>query len=127
MPNANTYLPPTVCVPGSLLISNIQRTYPMIVTIINSDRNTYIVGQLVFLTVPATYGMYQANNLTGQIVLIDDDDFYLSIDARGFDVFTAPAGDVVKPASLSPAGARNLQFDNSTNNVPFHSLNNIGN
>lgn len=126
--SANTFLPPSPVVPGKLLITAITNTYPMIVSIVDSIYNTYVVGQLVYLTVPASYGMFQANTLTGEIVSIDGLDFYLNINATGFDVFTIPnPNDLptpVEPASLSPAGSKNLY---NTLDVPFHSLRNQGN
>lgn len=128
MPNANTYLPPTPVTPGMLLITTITQTNPMVISITDSDENTYVVGQLIHLSVPSSYGMYQADQLTGQITAISGTDFTININASQFDAFVVPVGiRKSKPASLSPAGSRNLQFDNSTNSVPFQSSNNIGN
>lgn len=126
--NANTFLPPSPVVPGSLLISNITPTYPMVVTIVNSIYNTYLVGQLVHLTVPETYGMFQADQLTGQIVAINGLDFYLDIDATQFNTFVIPAVYQTRPASLAPAGSRNLEINNTNVHIePFRSLGNFGN
>ncbi|MCC7159851.1 MAG: hypothetical protein IT281_09955 [Ignavibacteria bacterium] len=129
MPNANTYLPGTLVIPGSLLISNMTQNVQMVVTVVDSEVNSYVVGQLVRLTVPNPYGMKQANGLTGKITNISGLDFTLDIDSTYFDTFTTPLtlSKVEKPASLSPAGSRNLQIDNNTQRVPFQSLNNIGN
>lgn len=126
LPDANTYLPPTVLTPGFLLITAITQTYPMVITITDSDENSYIAGQLVRLTIPSSYGMFQANQLTGKIVSIDDTAFSVDIDARLFDAFSIPASGTT-PASLAPAGSRNLEYSNSTNKVAFQSLNNQGN
>lgn len=125
----NIFLPRTVVTPGALLIAAISNTNPMVITITDSEENTYIVGQLVCLTVPDSYGMFQANELTTQITNITGLNFTVNVDATKFDTFAIPGAGVTisRPASLSPAGSRNLQFDNSTNNVPFKSLNNIGN
>lgn len=125
----NIYLPPSPVVPGFLLISAITQTFPMVITVINSIYNTYIVGQLVTLTIPSSYGMIQANEKTGKIVGINSTDFSVDIDARSFDDFVLPnplsLPPPSRPASLSPGGARNIY--NSTV-VPFHSLNgNTGN
>lgn len=125
----NIYLPPSPVVPGFLLISAITQAYPMVVTIVNSIYNTYVIGQLVTLTVPNSYGMFQANEKTGKILNIIGNDFYLDIDSRSFDAFVAPnPADLPppsRPASLSPGGSRNIY--NSTVE-PFHSLNgNTGN
>ncbi len=125
----NVYLPPSPVVPGFLLISAITNTYPMVVTIINSIYNTYVVGQLVTLTVPNSYGMFQANEKTAPILYIDGTNFYLDLDSRKFDVFVIPSPSTLpppsRPASLAPGGSRNIY--NSTQE-PFQSLNgNVGN
>lgn len=131
MPNANTYLPPAIVVPGSLLITAISRSYPMQVTFTDSEFNTYVVNQLVRLFIPINYGMQQANGLTGQIIRIDDQAniLYLNIDSNNFDQFSVPSNGtyIAKPASLSPAGSRNLTLGNNDNFVPFQNLSNQGN
>ncbi len=127
--NSNTYLPPTIQIPSALEITSITQDNPMVITTLaNTDQvNTYIVGQLVRLTVPVTYGMFQANGLTGQIVAINGSDFSLNINSSGFDAFVIPSGNVQQPASMAPSGSRNLQFDNTTSQVPFQSYNNRNN
>lgn len=99
----------------------------MVVSITDSNKNTYQVNQLVYLSVPATYKMFQANGLIGQITNISGTDFTLNINSTQFDIFVVPAVYKEKPATLSPAGSRNLTYNNSTNKVGFQSLNNIGN
>jgi hypothetical protein len=123
---ANQYLPPVIAIPSALEISNITQGAQMVVsTMANTDQmNTYIVGQLVRLTVPYSFGMFQANGLQGQIVDINGSDMTLSINSTDFDPFVTVQGQV---ASLAPAGSRNLQFNNTTGTIPFQSLNNQGN
>jgi len=118
----NIYLPPSPVVPGNLLITAITNTNPMVVTITNSIYNTYVVGMLVTLTVPQSYGMQQANDLTGQIINILGNNFTLNIDASNFDLFVIPPSSPTPtiPASLSPGGSRNLY--NITAD-PFRALN----
>ncbi|MEN6512216.1 MAG: hypothetical protein ABFD00_10370 [Chloroherpetonaceae bacterium] len=128
---ANQYLKPVIQIPSSLLITNITNSLPMVITVTignnTTEANTYIVGMNVKLNVPKSYGMYQANELVGTIKNINGSDFTLNIDSTNFDSFVLPVGNVEKPASISPFGSRNLQYDNFTKNVPFQSLNNIGN
>lgn len=127
---ANQYLPGVITIPSSLLITDITRSYPMVVTIsVNAvtASNTYIPGQLVKLVVPNPYGMFQADGLIGQITIVAGSTLSLDIDSRGFDAFVIPAVTAERPANLSPAGSRNLQFNNETDQIPFQSLNNIGN
>lgn len=129
--DANTYLAPTQVIPGALLITAISKAYPMAITFTDSPGNTYRVNQLVRLNIPVTYGMQQANGLTGQIVSIDDDNFilYININSTNFDTFSVPGDGITieRPASLSPAGSRNLNYNNNTNFVAFQNLNNQGN
>lgn len=128
---ANQYLPPVIQTPSSLLITDISRSYPMVVAVeIGNDTtqaNIYMVGMNVRLIVPWPYKMFQANNLVGTIKEIDGSNFYLDIDSSLFDAFYVPTGPVESPASISPFGSRNLEYNNETNLVPFQSLNYIGN
>lgn len=117
---ANTYLPPSPVVPLSALIANISNSNPMVITVEDSPTsNVYIPGQLVYLTVPVGYGMYQANGLTVQIIAVDGDNFTVALDSTQFDPFVTPLYGV-QPASLAPAGARNT-YNFTT--LPFRSLN----
>lgn len=127
---SNQYLPGVITIPSSLVITAITQSNPMVVTtVVNpvTEANSYIVGQLVRLMVPYSYGMYQANQLTGQITAINGLNFILNIDSTLFDPFVIPAPTAQEPASLAPAGSRNLQYSNNTDLIGFQSLNNQGN
>jgi hypothetical protein len=125
----NQYLPGVIQIPSTLIITDITRSFPMQVTftVPSTGSNTYIPGQLVRLNVPRTYGMWQANGLTGKILQAGASTLLLNLDSTLFDVFVYAPSSNETPASLSPAGSQNLQYNNSTNQVPFQSLNNIGN
>lgn len=127
----NIFLPPVIQIPSMLLITNITKASPMVVTftVPSTGSNTYLPGQNVRLTVPITWGMFQANGLTGTIISIDNVGLTmtLNIDSSQFDTFVIGSSTSDTPASLAPAGSRNLQYNNSTGNVPFQSLDNIGN
>lgn len=126
---ANQYLPGVIQIPSMLLITSMTQSYPLVIgfTVPKFSENTYIPGQLVRLTVPRTWGMYQANGLTGEILTIGSSTMTVNIDSTYFDTFVNASSSSETPASLVPAGSRNLQFNNSTNQVPFQSFNNIGN
>lgn len=130
---ANQYLPPVIQIPSFLFITAITQASPMVITVAiqnpTTEANTYIVGMSVRLFVPVTYGMIQANNLIGNITAIDITGtmFTLNIDSSQFDAFVVPSGNVEQPATIAPNGSRNLQYSNQTAQVPFQSLNNIGN
>lgn len=128
--NANVYLPGVIQIPSSIAIVSITNAYPMVATIsvdAVTESNTYIAGQLVRLTVPYSYGMFQADGLVGQILEVSGSNLSLDIDSRQFDVFAIPGSGLERPASIAPSGSRNLQFNNLTKQVPFQSLNNTGN
>jgi hypothetical protein len=126
----NTYLPGVIQIPSSLTLIAATNAYPMVITVsVNpaTEVNSFQAGQLVRIMVPITYGMFQANNLIASILSVDVNDISLDIDSRQFDAFVIPIGNNYQVATISPYGSRNLEFDNNTNNVPFQSLNNIGN
>lgn len=126
----NIYLPGTIFIPSSLVIVAITQANPMVITCVVNDvtaANTYIPGMLVRLFVPTSYGMYQANGLTVQIISINGLTFTVNIDSSQFDPFVIPATGKPQPASMAPAGSRNLTYDNSTSQVAFQPLNNQGN
>lgn len=125
----NQYLPGVIQTPSMFLITNMTQSYPLSITftVPSTGANTYIPGQLVRLTVPKTWGMFQANGLTGQILSIDSTTMLLDINSTYFDAFVDGSSTPGTPASLAPAGSRNLEFSNNTNDVPFKSFNNIGN
>jgi hypothetical protein len=130
---ANQYLPPVIQIPSSLEITAITQTLPMVITVqvenSSTQDNNYIVGMLVRLFVPITYGMFQANNLQGTITAINSNQFTLNLDSSQFDPFIVPmVTNNEQPATISPAGSRNYQYTNGSSlAVPFQSLNNIGN
>ncbi len=127
----NLYLPPVIQIPSSLLITAITNALAMVVSVEvgneSMEANTYIPGMAVKLFVPISYKMFQANGLVGTILSIDGSDFTLDINSSLFDIFVIPSGVAVTPASISPAGSRNYQYNNNSRLVPFQSLNNIGN
>ena len=128
--NANTYLPGVIFIPSALLITAVTQANPMVVTfsIPSTGYNSYQPQMLVKFNIPYSYGMQQLNGLTLPIQSIDDtnDTMTFAIDSTYFDPFSIPASGEM-PASLSPSGSRNLQFNNTTNLVPFQPLNNVGN
>ncbi len=130
----NQYLPGVNTTPNSLLILDITKSFPMVVTVVlfnnapNPRVNTYIAGMNVKFYVPKTYGMFQANNQIGNILRVNGNDLTIDIDSTGFDTFSIPITRVESSASISPYGSKNLEYgNNSINVVPFRSLNNIGN
>ena len=129
-------MPPVITVPSSLLVTAITQSSPMVITVAignpASEANTYIAGMQIRLTVPITYGMFQADNLIGTITAVSGSNFTLNIDSSLFDPFVVPSvilpGYTTTPASISPFGSKNLEYNNTNVlSVPFKSLNNTGN
>ncbi len=128
--NSDVYLPGTIQIPSSIVITAITNAYPAVITVqVNSltESNTYQEGQLVKLLIPITYKMFQADGQTPRVISVNGNDITVDMDSRNFDPFVVPSGNVTQPASLSPSGSRNLTLDNTTRQVPFQSLNNRGN
>ena len=125
----NPYLAPVIQIPSALEITAISQSNPMVVTVSsNTDQsNTYIPGQNVRLNVPQSYGMWQANGRTGTITAVNGNQITLNIYSANFDPFVIPAGSAAIGASLGPSGSKNLQYNNTTTQVGFQSLNNQGN
>lgn len=126
---ANIYLPGVIQIPSMLLITDITQNYPATVTFTVPDTgsNTYRTGQLVRLTIPRTWGMYQANGLTAKIMSVGASTMVLDLNTTYFDAFVDGSATNETPASLAPAGSRNLEYDNTTRQISFQSLDNIGN
>lgn len=127
--NANAYLAPTIQIPSSLEIIAITRAKPAVLTVsVDSvlQANTYQEGQQVRLTIPYGYGMQQMNGRTVKILGVSGSTITVDIDSTLFDEFSVPASGQ-KPASLAPAGSRNLEFSNTSGQEPFQSLDNTGN
>ncbi len=128
--NSNTYLPGTIQIPSSIVITAITKAYPAVITVnVNaiSEANTYQMGQLVKLQVPITYKMIQADGKVVQILGVSGNNLTVDMNSTNFDPFVVPSGNVEQPAMLSPNGSRNLELNNTTRLVPFQSLNNRGN
>src|SRR5574337_1025487 len=103
--------------PAMRIISTITNSDPAIVTT-TFDHN-YIDGIIVRLIVPDGYGMTQANNLTGTIVVTSPTTFTIDINTTLFDAFTIP---MVYPldeqySQVVPIGEVNETLEAATQNV----------
>lgn len=119
----NIYLPPCPVIQPFLTITAITNADPCVVTV--SENNSYVTGQIVYFSVPASYGMYQINGLSGEIINISGQNFTVNIDTTNFSIFILPVDkNKIKPATLAPSGSKNLY---NVTTVPFHSAGNYGN
>lgn len=81
--------PTPIFKPAMRVITAITNSFPAVVT--TSFAHGYIDGLIVRLDIPPLFGMQQANQLTGQIVVTGDDTFSIDIDTTLFDTFTNPS------------------------------------
>ena len=99
----------------------------MIVTVaVGTDEvNDYVVGQKISFTIPNPYGLIEVDGLTGTIVFVATNDLSVDIDATQFSAFITPANFLRQPASIAPAGSKNIY---NVTKVPFQAVNGqIGN
>jgi|GEM_PF-1034921 len=105
--------------PEYLYITNISRATQMVVSVSIDPANYYVVGNKVHLSVPASFGMTEANQLTGTILALNAVaasgsigayNMTLDIDSTAFTAFAFPAS-ALSPttrlfATLAPAGSK---------------------
>ncbi len=118
------YLAPVIAIPSALEISAITQSFPCVITAsANTDQtNTYVTGQLIRLNVPKSFGMYQINGQVAKVTAVNGSNITVPIDSTQYDPFVIPASTAEQPASLSPAGSRNLTLGNNNTQVPFQNL-----
>jgi hypothetical protein len=75
--------------PAMRIISNITNEFPAVVTTTFSHQ--YISGTIIRLVIPLGYGMTQANQLFGEIVVTGATTFSIPIDTTTFDPFITPS------------------------------------
>ena len=85
--------------PAVRIISAITNDFPALVTTtfapgqVNSG-NQYESGIRIRLEIPRQYGMYEADQLFGQITVVDSNNFTIDIDTRYFTAFSVPVSPI---------------------------------
>lgn len=104
-------------VPESLFVTKVTQAAQAVVTM--SVDHTYQVGQLLTLSVPATFGMSELDGVTAKVVARDDATVTLDVDSSSYTPFAFPASSPLPQgfATIAPAGQRNA-YD--VEDVPFH-------
>jgi hypothetical protein len=106
--------------PSMRIISNITNANPAVVT--TTFAHQYITGTIVRLNFPPGYGMEQANQLTGEIVVTGSTTFSINIDTTLFDPYMTPATfpDDTQYAQVVPIGENSLTLKAATvNSLPY--------
>ena len=103
--------------PAMRIIDNITNQNPAIVT--TSFAHNYISGLIVRLIIPPGFGMLQANQLQGEILVLTPTTFAIDIDTTFFDDFDIPLTFPLsyQEAQVVPIGEINSILTGATQNV----------
>ena len=105
--------------PAMRLIAAITNAYTAEVT--TTFAHLYITGTIVRLDIPVGWGMPQANQLFGPIVVTGADTFLIDIDTSQFDAFVVPTIPPRTPAQAVPIGEINSILTAAVQNTLPHS------
>ena len=105
------------------IISNITNANPASVT--TTFNHNYITGMIVRLNIPPGYGMQQANQLYGPIIVTGDTTFTIDINTIPMDTFSAPSTfpQNRQNAQVTPIGELSDTLLAATQNVLPYSAN----
>jgi hypothetical protein len=93
------------------VISSITNAYPAVVT--TTTDHQYITGMIIRLNIPKGFGMQQANQKFGKIIVTGDTTFSIDIDTTGMDQFLS----LISLGNTNGSG--NISGTISTNVVPL--------
>jgi len=99
------------------IISDITNAYPASVT--TTFNHQYVTGMIVRLNIPAGFGMLEANQLYGPIIVTGDTTFTIDIDTTNFNAFSAPVSypESYQSAQVTPIGEISSTLKAATQNV----------
>lgn len=103
-----------VFTPAARVVTNITNGFPAIVT--TSFSHGYMDELIVRLLVPYGWGMTQANQLFGDIIVLSPTTFSVSIDTTFFGAFVTPAIQLQMP-QVVPFAEDNDTLINAVQNV----------
>ena len=103
--------------PAMRIVSSITNGSPALVT--TTFDHQYHTGLIVRLYVPLGYGMTQANQKFGSIVVTGDTTFTIDLDTTHFDAFIIPVTypNSYQSATVVPIGEDNNIVTQATQNV----------
>ncbi len=99
------------------IIASITNDFPALVT--TTEDHSYLDGLIVRLVIPPGYGMEEANQLFGSIVVTGLTTFEVFIDTRYFNPFVIPgdAPDNLQYAQVIPFAEDNFTLKNAVQNI----------
>ena len=103
--------------PAMRIISNITNGFPAVVT--TTFNHQYLTGTVIRLVIPLGYGMVQANQLYGDIVVTGATTYTIDIDTTFFDPYLTPSTfpETSQYAQCIPIGENNDILTASVQNV----------
>lgn len=109
--------------PAMRIIASITNAFPAVVT--TTFNHQYISGTILRLVIPTGFGMTQANQLSGTIVVTGDTTFTIDIDTTTFDTFVYPSDfpESQQYAQIIPFGELNGMLTAAVQNVLPYSAN----
>jgi hypothetical protein len=106
--------------PAMRIVSAITNAYPALIT--TTFAHDYVDGAIVRLIIPERYGMQQANQLQGAILIVSPTSFYIDINTTLFDPFSQPIN-ARQCAQVVPIGEIAETLKSATVNVlPFPAI-----
>jgi hypothetical protein len=103
--------------PALRFIANVTNANPALVT--TTIPHLYASGIIARLYIPQDFGMYQADQLFGAIIVINATQFTIAIDTSTFDVYNNPGNNLARAAMVVPIGEITADFSSAfTNTLP---------
>lgn len=103
--------------PAMRFLANVTNGNPALVT--TTINHLYQSGIIARLYIPQDFGMYQANQLFGPIMVVNGTQFYIAIDTSTFDVYNNPGNNLARAAMVVPIGEITSDFSSPfTNTLP---------
>ena len=87
---------------------------------INPGDHQYSTGLIIRLNIPDGFGMVQADEFSGSIIVVNATQFTVQLDTTNFDDFVVPAfqpGAFGTPATVVPVGEISSILTQATQNV----------
>jgi hypothetical protein len=100
--------------PQMMVVTAISRTNPAVITTLAPSN--YLNGAIIRVYVPKGFGMYQMNQQTGTVTVIDPLNFSINVDASSFDPFVVP-NPRYQQSSVVNVGEVNTQLDSAIRNI----------
>lgn len=116
---SNVPIEPQFYEPSRFVISAI--TLGVTTTVTTTEDHNYVIGQLVRLIIPPTYGTRQLNERQGYVISIPaDDEVVLDINSQGMDAFISSlATTKAQILAIGDINSGSVNSSGRTNNITY--------